>query len=151
MANGKKETAQVVDGKKFVLVYFSAHWCPPCRGFTPMLAEAYKKYSGADVEVIFISSDRDKSSFDAYYAEMPWTALPFEDREYKEKLSAKFNVQGIPTLVVLNGSDGKLVTEDGRSGVQSTKDLHKCAASWGGAGAGKKKPCKPCSSCCVIS
>jgi len=27
-------------GKK-VLVYFSAHWCPPCRGFTPLLKEAY--------------------------------------------------------------------------------------------------------------
>merc|ERR1712110_541325 len=25
-------------------IYFSAHWCPPCRGFTPTLAKHYKAY-----------------------------------------------------------------------------------------------------------
>lgn len=26
-----KSTAEVVAGKKFVVIYFSAHWCPPVR------------------------------------------------------------------------------------------------------------------------
>ena len=27
--------------KKIILFYFSAHWCPPCRAFTPILNDFY--------------------------------------------------------------------------------------------------------------
>jgi len=36
----------------------------------------------------------------------------------KRKLSEKYNVRGIPTLVVLNG-DGTLISVNGRGDVQS--------------------------------
>ena len=62
---------------KYVLLYFSAHWCPPCRGFTPVLAEFYKAAAASkNFEVVFVSSDRDQKSFDEYYGEMPWLAVP---------------------------------------------------------------------------
>lgn len=144
--SGKKVTSDVIEGKKAVLVYCSAHWCPPCRGFTPLLAEAYKNYGGEDVEVIFVSSDQDQGSFDGYFAEMPWAAVPFVDRERKNQICGKFSVQGIPALIVLNGEDGRVVSQNGRGEVQSTKDLKKCLALWGLGKGGSKK-----SSCCVIS
>ncbi len=27
--------------KAYVMLYFSAHWCPPCKRFTPVLSEWY--------------------------------------------------------------------------------------------------------------
>ncbi|KAI3408326.1 uncharacterized protein J3R85_020317 [Psidium guajava] len=53
---------------KTVLLYFSAHWCPPCRAFLPVLTEAYEKIKANDnaFEVIFISSDKDQTAFDNF-------------------------------------------------------------------------------------
>ena len=66
-----------------VVLYFSAHWCPPCRAYTPILAECYKNGLDKHVEIIFCSSDRDQSGFNEYYSQMPWAAIPFADRETK--------------------------------------------------------------------
>jgi nucleoredoxin len=110
------DTASAFLDKKAVAFYFSAHWCPPCRSFTPKLAEAYKSDLGAKgLEVVFISSDRGEDDFKSYFAEMPWLALPYSDRATKDALSKKFKVQGIPTLVVVDPSDGSIITSDGRS------------------------------------
>eukprot|EP01052_Picozoa_sp_SAG31_P041140 SAG31_NODE_6156_length_2145_cov_2.099218_3_plen_313_part_00 len=59
---------------KTVALYFSAHWCPPCRGFTPTLVQTYSalKQQNRDLEVVFISSDRDQAGFNEYLGQMPW-------------------------------------------------------------------------------
>jgi nucleoredoxin len=103
---------------KTVLLYFSAHWCPPCRQFTPVLAKFYNDLRGKrqDFEIVFCSSDRDEAQFTEYYREHPWLALPFADRKRKDKLSRKFGVQGIPMLCVVS-ADGELITKDGRARV----------------------------------
>ncbi len=35
------DAESVLKDKKLVLFYFSAHWCPPCRLFTPILKDFY--------------------------------------------------------------------------------------------------------------
>jgi len=103
------------------LVYFSAHWCPPCRGFTPELVKSVKrmKANGKKVEAVFISSDSDESSYKKYFAEMEgFLSLPYVDRERKAKLSAKYKVQGIPTLVVLD-NQAQVITKEGRKAVMN--------------------------------
>jgi len=103
---------------KTIGVYFSAHWCPPCRGFTPQLVETYKKLqaAGKDFEVIFASSDRDEGAFKEYFGEMPWLALPYSDRQAKETLSKVFGVSGIPSFHIIE-HDGTVINNDGRSAV----------------------------------
>jgi len=115
---GAHKTAEKLTGVDGVMVYFSAHWCPPCRGFTPKLAESYTKMkaAGKNFETVFVSSDRDQAAFDEYAAEMPWLALPYSERELKGALSKKYKVRGIPSLVILDGA-GELITAEGRSEV----------------------------------
>jgi len=106
------------EGAKAVALYFSAHWCPPCRGFTPKLAEFYNSnLKEKGLEVVFISSDQDEDQFKEYYAEQPWLALPYSARDKKAALSKKYKVEGIPSLVIINPADGSVITKDGRSAV----------------------------------
>jgi len=117
-------TTEALSGKRGVLLYFSAHWCPPCRAFTPKLAEFYAKHSAAKgFEIVFVSSDKSQAEFDAYYGEMPWLALPWADRKKKEALSKTYQVGGIPTLIVLDPS-GKVTTTNGRAMVM--EDFKAC-------------------------
>jgi|688.fasta_scaffold866483_1 thiol-disulfide isomerase/thioredoxin len=69
---------------KFFKINLSAHWCPPCRSFTPKLTEFYKNFStNKNFEIIFISSDNNEESFKEYYKEMPWLSLEFDARKIK--------------------------------------------------------------------
>uniref|UniRef100_A0A0D6QTS7 protein-disulfide reductase n=1 Tax=Araucaria cunninghamii TaxID=56994 RepID=A0A0D6QTS7_ARACU len=111
--NGEKVKVEELEGKTLGL-YFSAHWCPPCRGFTPLLSEVYTKLlEKGDFEIIFVSKDKDEKSFQDYHKTMPWLALPFSDAKAREKIHKSFGVVGIPTLVFLD-KESKTVSGDGR-------------------------------------
>ena len=116
--DGKVPTATALAGKS-VALYFSAHWCPPCRHFTPRLAEAYKKHLRAkNLEVIFVSSDQNQQAFESYFNTQPWLAMPFSDSSRKAALGQKFGVRGIPSLILIDERGG-LISADGRSKVMS--------------------------------
>ncbi|XP_024023757.1 probable nucleoredoxin 2 [Morus notabilis] len=95
---------------KVVGLYFSANWYPPCRNFNQVLVEIYEqlKQSGSNFEIVYVSSDEDIAAFNTYYhACMPWLAIPFSDLETKKALNRKFDIEGIPCLVVLQPNDNK--------------------------------------------
>lgn len=116
----KRATGSVALQDKIIGLYFSAHWCPPCRGFTPVLAKRYTELieAGKPFEIIFISSDRSEAEADEYFADMPWTMLPFSERKHKATLSDVFDIRGIPTLLLF-GEDGKLLSNNGREVVST--------------------------------
>ena len=102
-------------------LYFSAHWCPPCRIFTPILSEFYKKVNEEkkQIEIIFISCDRDTKSFNEYYDSMPWLTVPFEN-EMRDTISEAFENNGIPALLIFDNK-GNLIDTNGRNTVQKMK------------------------------
>ena len=99
--------------RKLIALYFSAHWCGPCRQFTPNLVEFYKQILsyGADWEVVFVSSDRDQKSFSEYYKEMPWVAIPFGDQRINS-LKKAAQISGIPTLIFVEPTSGKVIIDE---------------------------------------
>jgi len=72
---------------------------------TSELANAYAESAKKDkTAIVFVSSDRDQAAFDEYYGTMSFFAMPFENRDGKNAISTKYGVQGIPTLVQLDGA-----------------------------------------------
>ena len=127
---GGKVSIGDLDGK-VLGIYFSAHWCGPCRAFTPQLVSVYNtlKAAGKPFEIIFASSDRDEDSFRQYFGTMPWLTFANNADEHKSELSSHFEVEGIPTLVILD-ENRKVISEDGRSAVSSDPAyVHMCIIS----------------------
>ena len=67
-SNGKIKKEEVIKNE-LIGVYFSAHWCGPCRAFTPKLAQFYKNVNSEkkQIEIIFNSLDSDLQKFNEYF------------------------------------------------------------------------------------
>jgi len=119
-ADGQAVTAEVaLAGKAVVCFYFSAHWCPPCRQFTPILKDFYEEVAENGLEIIFVSSDRSAAEMTSYMKEShgDWLAIE-HDSNLAQALKTKFGISGIPALIVCR-SDGTLITKSGRQDVQT--------------------------------
>lgn len=58
------------------------------------------------LQIVFVSGDRSQTEFEQYYATMPWLAVAgFQN----QLLSARYQVQGIPSLVILDSISGQVV------------------------------------------
>merc|ERR1711988_988807 len=109
---------KVANGAPLVGLYFSAHWCGPCRAFTPKLVTFKQMLAEEDVDlpIIFASSDRDEAAMKEYFATMNgggncnFHAFPQGGPRINE-LKKKYGVSGIPWLVILD-ADGNLVLNE---------------------------------------
>lgn len=88
---------------EFYLIYFGAHWCGPCRRFSPDLLKTYQQMKAVApdrFEVIFVSDDRDSAEQLTYVRELP---MPWPVLRHGATVSAldRWRARGIPCLVVL--------------------------------------------------
>jgi nucleoredoxin len=102
----------VLEKKKLIAFYFSAHWCGPCRKFTPELVDYYKRVAPEhpEFEIVFYSEDKSQYAFETYMREtnMPWLAIDYPKVKSKDAL-AKIAGSGIPSLVLVD-STGKVIS-----------------------------------------
>ncbi|MCZ7648376.1 MAG: thioredoxin-like domain-containing protein [Planctomycetota bacterium] len=111
-ASGQPVGAETYGGK-LVGVYFSAHWCPPCRAFTPELVK-FRDAHAAEFEVLFVSADHSAGEQKEYMDStgMKWPVAKFKGPA-GQGLARALGVESIPALVVMN-EDGVVVTTAGR-------------------------------------
>jgi nucleoredoxin len=102
-----------IASKKLIAIYFSAHWCPPCRKFTPELVAYYNRVAPQhpEFEIVFYSADRSATAMQDYMREtnMPWPAIDYEKLPTKEAIR-KYTGKGIPCLVLVDQT-GKVVSD----------------------------------------
>jgi nucleoredoxin len=53
------------------------------------------------LQILFVSADDSQQVFDKYFADMPWCAIPFEERDVKKALEKRLEITGYPTLLML--------------------------------------------------
>lgn len=113
--------ATVIDNK-FVGLYFSNHGCgEECHEFVKTLSEVYRRIKSRNpgkFEIIYVSEDKDEEQFRENYKNMPWLALPFEDRDVKDRLRQIFHfVKTLPALVILDRDHKTVVNQNAMQNV----------------------------------
>lgn len=111
----KRVPADSIATKDYYAIYYSAHWCPPCRKFTPKLVNFYNEAIGHhdNIEVIFVSSDQSEDKMESYMEEtdMRWLALDYDKKDNKSsKILTGFVGRGIPHLVVVD-KNGEILSD----------------------------------------
>jgi len=131
---GKAEPFKSTEKPKFTAIYYSAHWCPPCRAFTPKLVEWYNKFQPKHKEflLVFASSDQDEAAMLEYMTEMkmPWPAVKFGEK--KESGLDKYASDGIPYLVLIDAEGKDLTGKPGNEWQPPTEVLQKIEEIVGG-------------------
>lgn len=104
--------------KKIYALYFSAHWCPPCRKFTPQLVAFYNAAvrEHPEFEVIFVSYDKSVAAMRQYMADtgMNWPAIQYEKLESMGAVK-KYAGKEIPDLVIVD-SAGRVLGDTYQNG-----------------------------------
>lgn len=109
----------VFDKDIVIALYFSANWGIGCKQFTPILSDYYNKWNAKTkkIEVIFVSRDQDEENFNEYIKEMPWVAIPFKDSQLRFAIKSKYNVKGVPSLIIIDKQGNKL-SDDAREEIE---------------------------------
>jgi tetratricopeptide (TPR) repeat protein len=121
-------TRSVLQGASKIGLYFSAHWCPPCKQFTPKLVDVYNalKAQRAGFELVFVSADHSAEEMKAYIheAKMPWHVLPFGAAQIQQ-LNQRFQVRGIPFLAIVSANGSTISTQGVQQVYQHRADAFK--------------------------
>ena len=95
---------------KVVVLDFWASWCRPCRASFPWVREFYEEYREKGVEIIGVSIDENKASWEKALDEerLPWPQVIDEIEKGRSRVGGLYHVLAVPMFVVVD-KEGKIV------------------------------------------
>ena len=95
---------------KVVVLDFWASWCRPCRESFPWVREFYEEYREKGVEIIGVSIDENKASWEKALDEerLPWPQVIDEIEKGRSRVGGLYHVLAVPMFVVVD-KEGKIV------------------------------------------
>ena len=120
------------DSVKYILIKFTATWCPPCQMEIPGMLDAYEKYHNKGLEIIsvyiFQENRGDATPLETvknYVKEkkLPWIVISetLSVRAKHPEYGKHYGIPGVPEMVLVN-KEGKIIMTNAR-GVELRKKL----------------------------
>ena len=100
---------------KIVLVDFWASWCGPCRRENPHVKKLYEKYKEQGFEVLGVSLDRTKASWEKAIEKdgLEWAHVS-DLKGWKNEVAKMYSVSSIPHTILLD-QEGRIIARKLRS------------------------------------
>jgi thiol-disulfide isomerase/thioredoxin len=105
------------------LVVFGASWCPKCTEEIPEIAKRYSKWNEKGIEVVFISLDENRTSFESFANDFPF--ISYSDlKKWNSPIVKDFYVSGTPTLFLLDKNRKILIRPNSVAHLEAWMDAY---------------------------
>ena len=102
-------TAQALEGYDYIALFFGANYCPYCRNFAPVVAQARELLeSKKNCKVIFVSNDSDQANFDEFCRKIRGIDAMQYNTVKTAVMRRLFGLRTIPALMILSNKPDDL-------------------------------------------
>jgi len=100
--DASKQPKKLSDLKsKYTVVVFGASWCPQCPQELSKISGLYKKWKEQDVEVVFVSLDKDEKIFKSFAGIFPFISI-CDYQKWESSVVKSYHVFATPTIYLLD-------------------------------------------------